>query len=126
MRPGLSALCTGHAVVACWPGGCKRDADGQLPEISGEKIAAKRATVQGFGLVAAYPDQEDDDELAIALEFSRPLVGTQEFDALIAVTDKTARRSRAAGCWTRRGRQGPALPVRGGQQGLHRHDRGPA
>ncbi|HJW46641.1 MAG TPA: MG2 domain-containing protein, partial [Lysobacter sp.] len=69
--------------------GCKRDADGQLPEISGEKIVAKREAVQGFGLIAAYPDQkEEDDELAIALEFSRPLVGTQEFDALIAVTSK--------------------------------------
>src|SRR5688572_2693588 len=66
-------------------GGCKRDADGQLPEVSGEKIAAKRQAVQGFGLVSAYPDQ-DDDELALALEFSRPLVGSQEFDALIAVT----------------------------------------
>ncbi|QSX80048.1 alpha-2-macroglobulin family protein [Agrilutibacter solisilvae] len=67
--------------------GCKRDADGQLPEVTGEKIAAKREAVKGFALVAAYPDQ-DDDELALALEFSRPLVGTQEFDALIAVTDK--------------------------------------
>ena len=69
-------------------GGCKRDADGQLPEVSGEKIVAKREAVQGFGLVAAYPDQKDDDELAIALEFSRPLVGTQEFDSLISVTNK--------------------------------------
>ncbi|HEU0305456.1 MAG TPA: alpha-2-macroglobulin family protein, partial [Lysobacter sp.] len=68
-------------------GGCKRDADGQLPEVGGEKIAAKREVVKGFALVAAYPDQ-DDDELAIALEFSRTLVGTQEFDSLIAVTDK--------------------------------------
>lgn len=68
-------------------GGCKRDADGQLPEVGGEKIAAKREAIKGFGLVAAYPDQAGD-ELALALEFSRPLVGTQEFDALIAVTDK--------------------------------------
>jgi len=67
--------------------GCKRDTDGQLPQVTGEKIAAKREAVQGFGLVAAYPDQKGD-ELALALEFSRALVGTQEFDALIAVTDK--------------------------------------
>ena len=51
-------------------GGCKRDADGQLPQVGGEKIAAKREAVKGFGLVAAYPDQKDDDELAIALEFA--------------------------------------------------------
>ncbi|WP_460761865.1 alpha-2-macroglobulin family protein [Lysobacter fragariae] len=69
-------------------GGCKRDADGQLPEVTGEKIVVKREAVKGFGLVAAYPDQDEDDELAIALEFSRPLVGTQEFDSLISVTDK--------------------------------------
>ena len=67
--------------------GCRRDADGQLPEVSGEKIAAKREAVKGFGLVAAYPDQKGE-ELAIALEFSRPLVGTQEFDSLLAVADK--------------------------------------
>jgi hypothetical protein len=74
------------SVVLALPA-CKRDADGQLPEVSGEKIAAKRETVKGFGLIAAYPDQQED-ELAIALEFSRPLVGTQEFDSLIAVADK--------------------------------------
>ena len=68
-------------------GGCRRDPGGQLPEVSGEKIAAKRDVVKGFALTSAYPDQ-DGDELAIALEFSRPLVGTQEFDALISVTDK--------------------------------------
>src|SRR5688572_567295 len=68
--------------------GCKRDSDGQLPAASGEKIQARREAVQGFGLVAAYPDQKEKDELAIALEFSRPLVGTQEFDQLVAITDK--------------------------------------
>ena len=66
--------------------GCKPDLDGQKPEVSGEKIAATRATVQGFGLVAAYPDP-GDDRLALALEFSRPLVGTQDFDALVSVAD---------------------------------------
>lgn len=65
--------------------GCGRDVDGQLPAVGGEKIAAQREAVEGFGLVAAYPDQAGE-EPAIALEFSRPLVGTQEFDALIAVT----------------------------------------
>ena len=67
-------------------GGCSRDADGQLPSASGEAITAKREAVKGFGLVAAYPD-EADDTLAIAVEFSRPLVGTQSFDDLLAVRD---------------------------------------
>jgi uncharacterized protein YfaS (alpha-2-macroglobulin family) len=67
--------------------GCKPDADGQLPQVSGEKIAAEKAKPAGFGLVAAYPDQLGDAH-AIALEFSRPLVGTQDFDKLVAVTDK--------------------------------------
>ena len=68
--------------------GCKRDANGQLPVPSGEAIQARTHAVQGFALVAAYPDQKDDEQLAIALEFSKPLVGTQSFDELIAVTDR--------------------------------------
>ncbi|KRA20600.1 alpha-2-macroglobulin [Lysobacter sp. Root604] len=70
------------------PVACKRDTTGQLPEVSGEAIKAKRETVEGFGLVAAYPDQKADEQLAIALEFSQPLVGSQAFDDLIAVADK--------------------------------------
>ncbi|WP_425477087.1 alpha-2-macroglobulin family protein [Luteimonas cucumeris] len=64
---------------------CKRGEHGQLPPPSGEAIKAQPDQVQGFALVSAYPDQHDGD-LAIALEFSRPLVGTQSFDQLIAVT----------------------------------------
>lgn len=67
-------------------GGCERNTDGQLPVVTGETIQAQPDAVQGFGLVAAYPDH-DSDQLAIALEFSRPLVGTQDFDAILAVTD---------------------------------------
>ncbi|NUS59893.1 MAG: alpha-2-macroglobulin family protein, partial [Lysobacter sp.] len=67
--------------------GCKPDAGGQLPEVSGEKIAAAKAKPAGFALVAAYPDQAGDT-LAIALEFTKPLVGTQDFDQLLSVTDK--------------------------------------
>jgi len=74
-------------VVAFLGAGCKADRDGQLPEVSGEKIAAQRAKPVGFGLVSAYADQLGDEH-ALALEFSRPLVGTQDFDKLIAVTDK--------------------------------------
>ncbi len=67
--------------------GCKRDPGGQLPAVSGEAVQAKREAVQGFALVAAYPDQKADEALALALEFSKPLVGTQPFDELISVTD---------------------------------------
>ncbi|GAA5072572.1 alpha-2-macroglobulin family protein [Lysobacter panacisoli] len=86
-----------HARLLSWLGvvalsllllaGCRRDADGQLPAVSGEAIKAQREAVQGFALLAAYPDQKGDESLAIALEFNRPLVGTQSFDELIAVTD---------------------------------------
>lgn len=81
---GLAALLIAATALVA---GCKRDSAGQLPETSGEAIQAKREAVKGFGLVAAYPDQKRD-ELAIALEFSQPLVGTQSFDELIAVADK--------------------------------------
>jgi len=64
--------------------GCKRNDTGQLPAVSGEAIKTEKVQVDGFGLVRAYPDQARDS-LAIALEFSRPLVGTQDFDALITV-----------------------------------------
>src|SRR3546814_2803084 len=55
---------------------CERSPQGQLPETSGEPVKAERAQVEGFALVRAYPDQSEDS-LAIALEFSQPLVGTQ-------------------------------------------------
>ncbi len=67
--------------------GCKRDADGPLPATSGEAIKAQREEVKGFALLSAYPDQKGDEPLAIALEFSRPLVGTQSFDDLLAISD---------------------------------------
>ncbi|MFC3549644.1 alpha-2-macroglobulin [Lysobacter cavernae] len=85
LRRGVGiALIAAAALLAA----CQRDSDGQLPAVSGEAVQAKRETVQGFALVAVYPDQKADEQLAIALEFSRPLVGTQAFDELVAVTDK--------------------------------------
>lgn len=68
-------------VLALLPA-CGNRESGQLPEVSGEAIKAKRQEIKGFALVRAYPDQ-DGDSLAIALEFSQPLVGTQDFDKLI-------------------------------------------
>ena len=76
--------------------GCKRNESGQLPEASGEPIKAQAAKVEGFALVGAYPDQHDGD-LAIALEFSRPLVSSQDFDALLVV--KGANGAVVKGSW---------------------------
>lgn len=73
----------GVALVLVALTGCGNKETGQLPEVSGEAIQAKRDEIKGFALVRAYPDQ-DGDALAIALEFSRPVVGTQDFDQLIA------------------------------------------
>ena len=70
-------------IAAAALAGCKRNESGQLPEASGEPIKAQATKVEGFALVGAYPDQHDGD-LAIALEFSRPLVSSQDFDALLA------------------------------------------
>ena len=78
----LALVLTALAVLALAGGG--RDPGGQLPQVGGEKLQATRAPVEGFGLVRAWPDQRDGS-LALALEFSRPLVGTQDFDALLKV-----------------------------------------
>ncbi|MFZ5637195.1 MAG: alpha-2-macroglobulin family protein [Pseudomonadota bacterium] len=78
-------------VLATLPG-CGNRESGQLPEVSGEAIQAKRDEIKTFAVVRAYPDQ-DGDTLAIALEFSRPLVGTQEFDELIAFDNPPSEKS---------------------------------
>ncbi|MBP6799390.1 MAG: alpha-2-macroglobulin family protein, partial [Luteimonas sp.] len=67
--------------------GCKRNESGQLPMVSGQAIQGERDTITGFGLVRAWPDQQED-ALAIALEFSQPLVGTQDFDKLLTFAEK--------------------------------------
>ncbi|HEV2608334.1 MAG TPA: alpha-2-macroglobulin, partial [Xanthomonadaceae bacterium] len=69
-------------------GGCKRSAE-QVPTVQGaaQQAIDARAVPKGFVLLSAYPDSKSDEQLAIALEFSRPLVGTQAFDSLISVTD---------------------------------------
>lgn len=79
------------------PTACQRDQDGQLPATSGEKIQAEAATTQaGFALASAYPDQHDE-QLAIALEFTQPVVGSQDFDALIAVA--SSKGAAVSGSW---------------------------
>ncbi|MDQ1118782.1 uncharacterized protein YfaS (alpha-2-macroglobulin family) [Pseudoxanthomonas winnipegensis] len=67
--------------------GCDRNKTGDLPAVSGEAVQAQKArSVAGFGLVNAYPDQHEG-QVAIALEFSQPLVESQDFDKLIHVSD---------------------------------------
>ncbi|HVI57686.1 MAG TPA: alpha-2-macroglobulin [Luteimonas sp.] len=85
---GIFVLLLATGMVAC-----KRSPHGQLPEASGEPVKAQREQVKGFALARAWPDQ-GRDSLAIALEFSRPLVGTQDFDKLLTfaepVNDKSS------------------------------------
>ncbi|MBO9663502.1 alpha-2-macroglobulin [Dokdonella sp.] len=69
---------------------CHRQSDG-VPDVQGKKPVAaepaqKAEQPQGFALTSARPEQYQG-QLMIALEFSQPLVGTQAFDTLIAVTD---------------------------------------
>ncbi|MBS0194810.1 MAG: alpha-2-macroglobulin family protein [Proteobacteria bacterium] len=70
-------------------GGCKPASQStNVPALQGANGAPidARQSPKGFTLLSAYPDGSGD-ELAIALEFTRPLVGTQDFDALVSVTD---------------------------------------
>ena len=88
----LLALSTATGLI-----GCKGDKTaGQLPAASGEAIQATREVVKGFAVVRTYPDQSRDS-LAIAVEFSRPLVGTQDFDKLLTF-DRAA--SNQTSSWT--------------------------
>lgn len=80
-----SCLLFALALAACKPSGDK------LPEVQGSHApvaatAAKPAPVEGFALVSAAAGQRNG-ALAITLEFSQPLVGTQAFDTLITVHD---------------------------------------
>jgi len=68
-------------------GGCKRSAE-PVPTVQGtaQQAIDARVVPKTFTLLSAYPDNKSDT-LAIALEFTRPLVGAQNFDGLISVTD---------------------------------------
>lgn len=77
-------------------GACKRNASGQVPASSGEAIQAKREAIKGFVVVRAFPDQ-GSESLSIAVEFSRPLVGTQDFDKLLTF-DRAASNEKSS--WT--------------------------
>ncbi len=76
------------ALLALLLGGCERNTSGQLPEPSGEAIQATAAAEPTeFALVRAWPDQKSDG-VSLVLEFSRPLVGTQDFDRLLRFEEK--------------------------------------
>lgn len=85
LRTLLAALLL--ATLALGLPACKRDPGGQLPEAGGEAIKAERAAIKGFAVARAWPDQRPDG-LAVAVEFSRPLVGTQDFDKLLVIDAK--------------------------------------
>lgn len=85
LRGALTVMLMGALAVGL--PACKRNPSGELPAASGEAIQAKREEVKGFAIVGAYPDQRPDG-LAIAVEFSRPLVGTQEFDKLLTFAER--------------------------------------
>ncbi|KAF1710541.1 hypothetical protein CSC70_07730 [Pseudoxanthomonas kalamensis DSM 18571] len=84
-RNGLRALFV-LALLALVVAGCKRNESGQLPEASGGPVQAEKDAVEGFAVVGAYPDQHDGD-LSLAVQFSQPLVGSQDFDRLLSVND---------------------------------------
>ena len=69
---------------------CGRDPSGQLPAPSGEAIQAERAEVEGFALARAWADERGDG-LSLVLEFSQPLVPTQDFDRLVTLEGPAAR-----------------------------------
>jgi len=70
---------------------CNRPHD-KVPEVQGKAAvaaeAAKKEAPQGFALASAHPEQYQG-QLAIALEFTQALVGTQAFDTLIVVSNAT-------------------------------------
>ena len=86
-RPAWGLVVLGWLLLAL--AACGRNESGQLPAVSGEAIEARRQQIEGFGLVRAWPDQGGDG-LAIALEFSQPLVGTQDFDRLVTFAEPVA------------------------------------
>ncbi len=71
-----------------------------IPAVQGKKpIAAETSKTQqpaGFALTSARAEQYQG-QLALTLEFSQPLVGTQAFDTLLAVTD--AKGAAVEGSW---------------------------
>ncbi|RMH94579.1 alpha-2-macroglobulin family protein [Lysobacter pythonis] len=65
--------------------GCNREG-GQLPKMSGEPIKAASEAIKEFKLLRAYPETREG-RAVLALEFSQPLAGTQDFNQLLRFKD---------------------------------------
>ena len=78
---------------------CGRQHD-SVPAVQGKQpiaaAASKADEPRGLALAAAHPEQYQG-QLAIALEFTQALVGTQAFDTLLTVTD--AKGKAVQGSW---------------------------
>ncbi len=81
----LALICALLLAVAC-----NKPAD-KVPEVQGKKPVAVEAPPpkveqpKGFALASANAEQYEG-QLALILSFSQPIVGTQAFDTLIAVS----------------------------------------
>jgi uncharacterized protein YfaS (alpha-2-macroglobulin family) len=97
LRPAVAVLVA--AVLSSVLAACGRPHD-KVPDVQGKRPmaaeAAKADKPQGFALASAHPEQYQG-QLAITLEFTQPIVGTQAFDTLIAVTD--AKGAAVQGSW---------------------------
>ena len=63
------------------------EAGASCPKSAARRSPQKKAQVTGFAPGRPPIPTSKATTLAIALEFSRPLVGTQDFDDLLSVTD---------------------------------------
>ena len=86
--PGHGVMALVLLALVLMSAACTRNQSGQLPGASGEAIQTQQEQVDGFALLRAWPDQRRGDGLALAVEFSQPLVGTQDFDALLRFEEK--------------------------------------
>lgn len=82
----LRLLLLGFALILI--AACNRDG-GQLPEVSGKPIKAESEQIKGFELARAYADSREGRSV-LALEFTQPLAGTQDFNQLLRFKDKLA------------------------------------
>ncbi len=86
--PGHGVMALVLLALVLMSAACTRNQSGQLPGASGEAIQTQQEQIEGFALLRAWPDQRRGDGLALAVEFSQPLVGTQDFDALLRFEEK--------------------------------------
>jgi len=71
---------------------CTRPFSGQVPKVSGEVIQTQAETIEGFAIVRAGPGS-GGSSARIEVEFSQPLISTQDFDQLLQVEGGNSERS---------------------------------